>query len=539
MSDLDDRANDERRLGLMIVESRTGQALAAAIPHLREAASLFGKAGRVMRRAECLVDLGRVQRRMERHAEAAGTFAEALGMVEDESDLTMAITAASEAGLSLLEIGDSEPALHMLARAEKLADTANDHLQLAQVRHDLARCHLRRHDAAAARAAAASALATFTAFRKALQRAACEERLAEAAVLAGDHAEADRRYEAVSGQLLEQARLSDADEVCERWADHLRDRGDFAQARRIDEARVARHAASGNRGLEARALRHLGMVLAKQQEHAAAHTAFSRALSISVATADLAGQAQAQLHIGAGLVRQGDAGEGLHRMQLAVELAAEAGDHRTEEEALAAVVARQRASGDAGALATMRRWVEVLQRKGDREHAIRTLGEMVQVGRDTGDLNQAETSLRDLIAACADAPHRGQRIDAHHHLGVLMARRGDLAGGLDHLVQALAQLGEDPAHAVRAQLLYRIGNLELRLNRPADALRHLQGALAATPDEKLRPRILVDLGNAQAQLGQEDEAVDLFEQAAKVAEKQGDVRATQMIRRQVGGLKKT
>ena len=147
-------------------------------------------------------------------------------------------------------------------------------------------------------------------------------------------------------------------------------------------------------------------------------------------------------------------------------------------------------------------------------------------------------ALRELIAACTDQAHRNQRIDAHHNLGVLIARRGDLAGGLDHLVQALGLLGEDPAHAVRAQLLYRIGNLQLRLDRPAAALRSLQGALAANPDEKLRPRILVDLGNAQAQLGQEDEAIDLFEQAAKVAEKQGDVRATQMIRRQAGGLKK-
>ena len=41
------------------------------------------------------------------------------------------------------------------------------------------------------------------------------------------------------------------------------------------------------------------------------------------------------------------------------------------------------------------------------------------------------------------------------------------------------------------------------------------------------------------EIGQEDEAIDLFEQAAKVAEKQGDVRATQMIRRQAGGLKKS
>lgn len=539
MSDLDDRANDAHRLGMMIVESRTGQALAAAIPHLREAADLFGSAQRVVRRAECLVDLGRVHRRLGHHAEAAGAFAEALGQVEDESDLTMAITAASEAGLALLDIGDAEPALHMLRRAESLADKANDHLQLAQVRHDLARCHVARRDPAAATKAAQAALAVFTAYKKALQRASCEERLAEAAAAAGDHAEAAKRYEAASSQLLEQARLADADEVFERWADHERDRGAFDEAQRLGEARVARHAGSGNRGLEARALRHLGMVLAKRQDNVAALAAFRRALAISEATADRAGQAQAQLHIGAALVRSGEAKEGLRRLEIAVECAAEAGDRRTEEEALAAVVAQQRASGDArAAYGSMRRWVEALRRKGDHEHEIQALGEMVQVGRETGDLTQVEGSLRELIAACAEPSHRTQRVDAHHHLGVLITRRGDLAGGLDHLKQALQLLGDDNVPGVRSQLLYRIGNIELRLNRAADALGHLQAALASNPDEKLRPRILVDLGNAQAVLGKEDEAVDLFEQAAKVAEKQGDVRATQMIRRQAGGLKK-
>jgi len=48
MSDIEDRANDARRLGLMIVESRTGQALAGAIPHLREAAELVQRSRRAV-----------------------------------------------------------------------------------------------------------------------------------------------------------------------------------------------------------------------------------------------------------------------------------------------------------------------------------------------------------------------------------------------------------------------------------------------------------------------------------------------------------
>lgn len=540
MSNLEDRANDARRLGLMIVESRSGQALAAAIPHLREAADLFGHEQRMVRRCECLVELGRVYARLGQRDQAAAVFTEGLALVEDESDLTLAITAASEAGLARLAQGALEPALQMLRRAEALADKANDHLQLAQVRHDLARCHIVRGEAEAARTAAESALATFTAFRKSLQRTACEERLAEAAVLAGDAIEASKRFQTAATSMAEMGRHADADAVLGRWADVERDRGAFDEALRIDRERIAHHEATGNRGLHSHALLHLGMVLAKKQDHAEALTTFRRALTLCEAADDRLGMAQADFHVGAALVRAGEANEGLRRLQMAVELANECGERRLEEEALAAVVHQQRATGDtAGAMLNLRRWAEVLRQIGDHAHEIKALGELIEVGRQTGDWTQAEQGLRDLIAACGDPAYHVQLIDAHHHLGVLMVRRGDLAGGLDHLRRALELLGDLPAYATRSQLLYRIGNIELRMKDAPAALQHLQSALAANPDEKLRPRILVDLGNAQAMLGEEDIAIDLFEQAAKVAEKQGDMRATTIIRRGAGGLRKS
>ncbi len=539
MSDIDDRANDARRLGLMIVESRTGQALAGAIPHLREAADLFGREQRSMRRAECLIDIGRVHARLGQPVDAAAVFAEALALVEDETDLTQAIIAASEGGLALLAHRDHDAALTMLCRAEALADKANDHLQLAQVRHDLAVCHIARGDSSAARVAAEAALKTFTAFRKVLQRAACIERLAEAEGNAGNAAEAAKHYAEAAGILHGLARHADSDAVMSRWADFERDRGAFDDAIRIDRERIAQHEGTGNRGLQSHALLHLGLVQAKRQDHDDSLATFRRALTLCDASEDHAGQAQANYHIGAALVRTGDAGEGLRRLQMAVELAGECSDHHTEEEALAAVVVQCRAiKDDAGAMLHLRRWADVLRRSGDRNHEIQALGELAEVGRKTGQFTSAEQALRDLIAACGEAQHRPQLIDAHHHLGVLLARRGDHAGALDHLNRSLELLGDLPAFALRAQLLYRIGNIELRREHPAEALQLLQRALAANPDEKLRPRILVDLGNAQAKLGQEDIAIELFEQAAKVAEKQGDVRATQIIRRGAGGLKK-
>ncbi len=50
-------------------------------------------------------------------------------------------------------------------------------------------------------------------------------------------------------------------------------------------------------------------------------------------------------------------------------------------------------------------------------------------------------------------------------------------------------------------------------------------------DEKLRPKVLVGIGNAKAMLGHSGEARTIFDEAADLCEKQGDVRATTIIRR--------
>ena len=71
--------------------------------------------------------------------------------------------------------------------------------------------------------------------------------------------------------------------------------------------------------------------------------------------------------------------------------------------------------------------------------------------------------------------------------------------------------------------------------RPADDIssrRELQERLLREAgDEPGLAKVLVDMGNAKALLGRTDEAKNAFEQAADACEKQGDVRATTIIRR--------
>ena len=50
-----DQAREERRLGLLILENKTGAALDAGVPHFRRCAELWENAGSPTRRAEVLI----------------------------------------------------------------------------------------------------------------------------------------------------------------------------------------------------------------------------------------------------------------------------------------------------------------------------------------------------------------------------------------------------------------------------------------------------------------------------------------------------
>ncbi len=224
------------------------------------------------------------------------------------------------------------------------------------------------------------------------------------------------------------------------------------------------------------------------------------------------------------------------------------------EPTLAAIarVHRSRGEHDA-ALVVMQRWVEVLKAQGDRSDALQVLGTIAEVHLDKGAWDQAEAHLQRLVRATASPADRDLHTRTLRQLGTVEAKREAWPEARAHLTEALEALPADVQPETRAALHAQIGHVCLQ---QADAIirkgghrnigsgghpdcllaavDHLQTAerqFTVANDSQALARVLVDLGNAKALLGQTAEAKNAFEQAADACEKQGDVRATTIIRR--------
>ena len=178
-----------------------------------------------------------------------------------------------------------------------------------------------------------------------------------------------------------------------------------------------------------------------------------------------------------------------------------------------------------------------LQQLGERGDQLRVLGTMAELQQEMGAFAEAEAHLTRLIAACTSAEDQPERFRSLHGMGTVLARRGAQVEAMKHFREALAGFTDQPA--LRARILHQMGQCAMKLNEAKTALEYLQESLAIYQelnDDKARARLLVDVGNAQVLLGNKDDAVDLFEEAADLCEDQGDLRATTIIRKATKGL---
>ena len=134
-------------------------------------------------------------------------------------------------------------------------------------------------------------------------------------------------------------------------------------------------------------------------------------------------------------------------------------------------------------------------------------------------------------------------------LAVVAARKGAHGAALGHLADAAATVPADAprdlALAIHAQLghtgLMQVSTLITQgapKSKARTPLAHLETALALAEslgDANAKARILVDLGNARALLGEDDTAMALFDQATALAETQGEMRQTMVLRRKPAG----
>ena len=551
-SQLQDQAFSERRLGLMILENKNGAALAAGIPHLQAALEIWRKLAWATRIAELQIDLGNLHRKAGNHAESAKEFSQAMTVFAGAND-ERAIDAAVLAGNAFLDLNQQVEALAVLGRAAELADERNDHLRIAAVQIDLGRAQVAAGNAPAALAAAERAMKIFGSFKRKGEVARCHELYANAHTVAGNSVEAVHHFELAAQIQTELARPVEAGEVLGRLADWHRDHSDLPAAEAVLDRALAMYTQTGKNGLVAHTLRRLGTIHAKRGEPDKAGARYARSLELCRSLNDHEGTSRTLYLLGAADIRAGRVDEGLVKLNESIAAAEQANQPGLVEPALAAIarVHRSRGEHDA-ALAVMQRWVEVLKKQGDRADALQVLGSIAEIYQDKGAWEEAEAHLQRLVRVTATPVDRDLHARALRQLGTAEARRGAWGEARAHLTEALETMSEASSET-RAALSAQVGHVCLQ---QADAMMrrgehrkvgsgghpdyllvsvdHLQIAerlLRESGDEQALAKVLVDLGNAKALLGRTEEAKNAFEQAADACEKQGDVRATTIIRR--------
>jgi tetratricopeptide (TPR) repeat protein len=535
LKDMEAKAFKERRLGLLILENKEGAALAAGVPHLRAAAEIWTQLNWPAKRAEVLLDLGRLHTKSGDFQDAAQTFEEALAIFQTLDD-ERAIEAASGAGEAHLACGHASRALPALERAAALADRLNDHMRIAAAQlawgRALAACQ--RGDEAAT--AAHKALGIYTSYKKHSLRASCHEVLAEAHAARGDRqAMADAYGLCVAIHLDELAKTQDGIAVLMRWAERERDADRPRESLAVlHQVKVLQEKASNHGGV-AQVLRRIGVVHQRAGAENAAQTAFREALMIAEATGDQDGLSRTLLLLGLSRLKTADHDGGLADLERSAQVAQVSDNHDHEAEALAAQARELRRRGETErALVVMQRWVEVLKALGDREDVLKVLGEIADVHAESGATDEAEVHLRRLIQVCSRPEDRAVRGRARQQLGGIVARRGDHRESYLHYSQALDDFGPDCERSLAARLLWHMGNACLHGQDPTSGLTHLHDALRrleGTEAHQARAKVLVGIGNAKAMLGQDAEAKSVFEEAALLCERQGDMKSTHIIRR--------
>lgn len=543
--DLAAKAHNERRLALLIMENRSGAALAGAVPHLRAAIEAWEKAGWSSRKAECLMDLGRLHAKRGHHGEAADAYIEASRIYESSKDLAQACDAAAGAGIALLEARQLDKARRYTKRAVDIASDLNDHIRIAHAQLDHARVLIARGEAQAAIQAATKALGIFTDYRQGTQRARCIEELAGAHALANEHDAAAERYQEAVEINLELGRAFEATETLSRWANMESERGNHERAIEILERCVSIARRSSKDALLAQSQRLLGMAHARRGSLDDAVDCYQSSLDLCRHVDDSEGVARTLYLMGSVHAQAGDDATALEEFDEALVQAERCGILKIKERILAAVAKLHRRAGDHDqALAVMHKWIDVLADLGDRLERLHVLGTIAQVHEERGAYEEAEAHLRRLISVCTQSCDEDERLYAHHALAVLLAKLGQHIEAISHFEEAaegyVRRASErHEAESDLARLRYQWGNSLLHLNRPREAIEQFAASAAyydSIGDQRARARGLVGIGNAHSLLEDMAEAKKLFDEAAQLCEEQGDMRATTIIRKATSGM---
>ena len=545
---LEAKAQNERRLGLLIMENKGGAALAAGVTHLRNAIEAWEEANLPTRKAEVLLDLGRLNDKREHHSEAADVYVEALRIFESSDAKKEASDAACGAGKAFLHADDVKQAVKYLKRALETSEDINDHLRIAANHLDLAPALTANEEPELAIMHAEKAMQIFSDFKKGIMVAKCLEEIGAASFKHGDFEKAEQFYEDSAEKSLELARFVEASETLSRYAHSEAQRGNNTKALELLERCYNIHKKANDKEMMAQTLRLLGMIHLRQGSVDDTFECYEKALDFSNIIEDQASIARTQYLIGSAYVSFEQTDKALPALMAGLEAAELAENFKLQERILAAVAKIHRESGDhEKALESMHNWVAILKELGERQEQLRVLGTIAEIHNARGASNEAEAHLRRLISVCTQDSDKAELLYAQHGLAVLLAKRGEHMEAVPHFqiaIQGYTEENHSPRTPEEAKHLsklhYQFGNSLLQVETMADkALEQFQRSVdlyAFFEDDQSKARVLVGLGNAHNQLGHAVEAKQFLDEAAKLCESQGDMRATMIIRRATDGL---
>ncbi|MCF8247793.1 MAG: tetratricopeptide repeat protein [Saprospiraceae bacterium] len=109
------------------------------------------------------------------------------------------------------------------------------------------------------------------------------------------------------------------------------------------------------------------------------------------------------------------------------------------------------------------------------------------------------------------------------NIAQIYMRQGVYEKSLDFYQQSLAELEKQPANPdLKAMTLQQIGYLSMRMNKPGDAARYFESAIAIWEKAQNWPRLqgtYQNLGNAYSKLGDETAAAAAYDKSAKAGER--------------------
>ncbi len=366
------------------------------VPVLADSVEIAREIGDLSLEGRCLQALVDVEERLHLTSDAAGHMADWMDLEDRLGNRTQAGRIAERLGMSLLQMGEPEPALDAFARARSVASTLRDPKMEQKAFGGLGIAHAQLRQPG-------EAIDNLT-------------RALEIARNTGDHAQ-EATWLATIAQTLIQ--YGQTDEAIRAINDGL------AVSRRLPDET-----------LQAEMLSMLGKLHMKQNQLPRARESYLRALEIYKRTGPAKDEMQVLVSLGQIAAASRQAAPAISQYEQALALAVKLNDRLSQARLHGRLGQLMQENRDTiGALDHYRRAVDAAEGLGDQALLERSLMALATAQHMVGE-SAAMSTYRRVLTLVQEAGRPDREAMIHYNMGLLIADEGDSATGLKHLYRA-------------------------------------------------------------------------------------------------------